>query len=105
MTATLPTNDAPPRTSAAPSPLPPAPVPRGSRVPLVLLALFVLVMGGMFAGFFTATEGAAIGAAGTLVIALLKRDLTWRKLSQCLANSYRVIPLCRKRFGFSNDLP
>ena len=50
MTATLPTNDAPPRTSAAPSPLQPAPapaaVPRGSRVPLVLLALFVLFGGG-----------------------------------------------------------
>ena len=34
------------------------------------LVLFALVMGGMFGGFFTATEAAAIGAAGTLVIAL-----------------------------------
>jgi membrane fusion protein, multidrug efflux system len=50
MTATLPTHDAPPRPSAAPSPLQPVPapaaVPRGSRVPLVLLALFVLFGGG-----------------------------------------------------------
>src|SRR5512136_1126050 len=44
------------------------------------LVLFVLVMGGMFAGFFTATEGAAVGAAGTLVIGLVKRELTGRKL-------------------------
>jgi len=42
MTATLPTNDAPPRTSV---PLPASP-PRGSKLPLVLLALFVLLGGG-----------------------------------------------------------
>jgi len=54
------------------------------------LALFVLVMGGMFAGFFTATEGAAVGAAGTLMIALFKRELTWPKLLQCLNESIRT---------------
>ena len=54
------------------------------------LTLFVLVMGGMFTGFFTATEAAAIGAAGTLVIAVLKRDLTWNKLLQCLNESIRT---------------
>jgi C4-dicarboxylate transporter DctM subunit len=54
------------------------------------LTLFVLVMGGMFAGFFTATEAAAIGAAGTLVIALCKRQLTWKKLLQCLNESIRT---------------
>jgi C4-dicarboxylate transporter, DctM subunit len=54
------------------------------------LVLFVLVMGGMFAGFFTATEGAAVGAAGTLVIALFKREMTWHKLHQCLNESIRT---------------
>lgn len=54
------------------------------------LILFVLVMGGMFAGFFTATEGAAIGAAGTLIIAAGKRQLTARKLLQCLNESIRT---------------
>jgi C4-dicarboxylate transporter DctM subunit len=54
------------------------------------LVLFVLVMGGMFAGFFTATEAAAIGAAGTLLIACLKRELTWKKLGQCLNESIRT---------------
>jgi tripartite ATP-independent transporter DctM subunit len=44
----------------------------------------------MFAGFFTATEAAAIGAAGTIAIAWLKRDLTWKKLSQCLNESIRT---------------
>jgi len=54
------------------------------------LVLFVLVMGGMFAGTFTATEGAAIGAAGSVLIGLLKRELTWRKFMQCLNESVRT---------------
>ncbi len=54
------------------------------------LLLFVLVMGGMFWGFFTATEGAAVGAAGTLGIALFKRELTWARLLQCLNESIRT---------------
>jgi C4-dicarboxylate transporter DctM subunit len=54
------------------------------------LMLFVLVMGGMFGGFFTATEAAAIGAAGTLVIARLKRELTWKRLLQCLNETIRT---------------
>lgn len=54
------------------------------------LVLFALVMGGMFGGFFTATEAAAIGAAGTLVISLLKRQLTWKRFLQCLNESIRT---------------
>jgi tripartite ATP-independent transporter DctM subunit len=54
------------------------------------MLLFAVVMGGMFAGFFTATEAAAIGAAGTLVIALAKRELTWKRLGQCLNESIRT---------------
>ena len=54
------------------------------------LVLFALVMGGMFLGFYTATEAAAIGAAGTMVIALCKRELTWRKLLQCLNETLRT---------------
>lgn len=54
------------------------------------LVLFVLVMGGMFRGYFTATEAAAIGAAGTFAIALLKRRLTWHKMLQCLNETIRT---------------
>ena len=36
--------------------------------------LIPLMTGGMLAGFFTPTEGAAVGAASVLVTALLKRD-------------------------------
>lgn len=40
-----------------------------------ILALVLLVVGGMYAGLFTATEAGAVGAAGALVIALLRRSL------------------------------
>lgn len=54
------------------------------------LVLCLLVMGGMFRGFFTATEAAAIGAAGALLIGLTKRKLTWQRLLQCLNESIRT---------------
>ncbi|MGH7176830.1 MAG: TRAP transporter large permease [Tepidisphaeraceae bacterium] len=45
-------------------------------VPIV--ALIVLVLGGMYGGVFTATEASAFGAAGALVIAALRRSLDIR---------------------------
>ena len=54
------------------------------------LALFVVVIGGMFQGFFTPTEAAAIGAAGTLVIALVKRQLTVKMLVRSLQETVRT---------------
>jgi C4-dicarboxylate transporter, DctM subunit len=54
------------------------------------LILFALVMGGMFGGLFTPTEGAAVGASGTLAIALLKRQLDWKTLRQCLKETIRT---------------
>ncbi len=54
------------------------------------LVLFVVVIGGMFGGFFTPTEAAAIGAAGTLVIALVKRQLTVRKVVRSLQETVRT---------------
>lgn len=38
------------------------------------------VLGGIFAGLFTPTEAGALGAAVALVIAVLRRSLTWRDL-------------------------
>jgi C4-dicarboxylate transporter DctM subunit len=45
--------------------------------------IFFLVFGGIYGGFFTPTEGAAVGAAATFIAALLKRELTWQKFIQC----------------------
>ena len=50
---------------------------------LPIALIFTLVFGGIYGGFFTPTEGAAVGAAATLLAALLKRELTWAKFKQC----------------------
>lgn len=42
------------------------------------LVLFLFVIGGMYAGWFTPTEGGAMGAFGAIVIALARRKLTWK---------------------------
>jgi C4-dicarboxylate transporter, DctM subunit len=52
--------------------------------------LFILVMGGMFAGFFTPTEAAAVGAAGSLLIALIGGTLSWKVLVQSLHETART---------------
>ncbi len=54
------------------------------------LVLFAGVMGGMFYGFFTPTEGAAIGAAGTILITMLKRGLTFKMLVQSFKETLRT---------------
>ncbi len=53
-------------------------------------ALFVLVMGGIYGGLFTATEGAGIGAFGAFIFALLRRSLTWKILYDVLVESART---------------
>jgi C4-dicarboxylate transporter DctM subunit len=42
------------------------------------ILLFLLVMGGLFAGFFTPTEAGAVGAFGTLMLAVMRRTLSWK---------------------------
>ncbi|MCL4748081.1 MAG: TRAP transporter large permease [Burkholderiaceae bacterium] len=53
-------------------------------------ALFIVVIGGIYGGVFTATEAAGIGAAGAFLIALLRRTLTWRSLYEVLGSSART---------------
>ncbi|MFP5399226.1 MAG: TRAP transporter large permease [Gammaproteobacteria bacterium] len=55
---------------------------------VALLAL--LVLGGIYGGVFTATEGAGIGAFGAFVFAWLRRTLTWRVLFEVLVDSART---------------
>ena len=55
-----------------------------------VIALFVLVIGGIYVGAFTATEGAGIGAGGAFLFALARRVLTWRMLVDVLIESART---------------
>ena len=45
--------------------------------------IFLLVFGGIYGGFFTPTEGAAVGAAATFLTALLKGEMTVAKFKEC----------------------
>ena len=45
-----------------------------------IVALIGIVLGGIYGGIFTPTESGAAGALGALIIALLRRKLTWRIL-------------------------
>ncbi|HPO13096.1 MAG TPA: TRAP transporter large permease [Candidatus Hydrogenedentes bacterium] len=54
------------------------------------IVLFVAVMGGMFLGYFTPTEAAAMGAAGSLLIAAVKRQLTLKMVTRALLETVRT---------------
>jgi C4-dicarboxylate transporter, DctM subunit len=55
-----------------------------------VVVLFVVSIGGIYAGIFTATEGAGIGAFGAFIFALARRALTWRVLREVLIDSART---------------
>jgi TRAP-type C4-dicarboxylate transport system permease large subunit len=55
-----------------------------------VIALFTLVMGGIYGGIFTATEGAGVGAFGALVFALARGAINWRSLYEALVESART---------------
>lgn len=40
--------------------------------------LFIVVIGGLLYGFFTPTQAGGAGAAGALIIGLVRRELTWK---------------------------
>jgi len=58
-----------------------------------MIAIFVLVIGGIYWGIFTPTEAGAIGACGALVIALFKRRLNWQKLNYALLETGRTVAM------------
>ena len=54
------------------------------------MAIFILSVGGLFAGWFTPTEAGAVGAGGVLVVSLLEKRLSWEKLKQSLSDTTRT---------------
>jgi len=75
--------------------------PAGERIPwderLRLLgrvgpvvALFALIMGGLYFGAFTATEASGIGAFGAFVFSALRGTMGWRDFLDCAAETARL---------------
>lgn len=54
---------------------------------LPIVALVVIVLGGIYLGFFTPTEAGAAGAAASILVALVKRSLTWAKFWRVLVDT------------------
>lgn len=52
-----------------------------------ICVLFLFVVGGIYAGLFTAAEASGIGAFGALLLALAQRRLTWSRLHDILVDS------------------
>jgi C4-dicarboxylate transporter, DctM subunit len=76
-------------------------MPRGKRHPWperiaslsdvwATLLLFIFCIGGIFAGWFTATEAAGMGAGGAFLIGILRRRLTPQSIMNCLVESVRT---------------
>ena len=55
-----------------------------------VLALFTLVMGGIYGGLFTPTEAAGVGAAGAFGFALARGRLGWRVTFEILLETART---------------
>ena len=50
----------------------------------VVLVLFLVIMGGLYLGWFSPIEAAGIGAFGAFIFALLRKKLPWRSFKESL---------------------
>ena len=61
---------------------------------LEAIAIFVLVIGGLYAGIFTPTEAGAVGVFCTFLIAVLTRRLTWKGIVSSLKDTLWISCMC-----------
>jgi tripartite ATP-independent transporter DctM subunit len=80
--------------------LSPSAAPRGEKIPfkeiaralggcVEILALLVLILGGLIIGWFTPTEAGAVGALGAIVLSLVRRQLTWHGFKESIIDTMR----------------
>jgi len=78
--------------------LKPGDAPRGERVSMdeklasikgvwPFVALFLLIIGGLYMGWFTATEAGGMGAGLALIIALIQRRLSWSRFYEVMRDT------------------
>lgn len=58
-----------------------------------VLILFVIVIGGIYAGVFSTTEGGAIGAVGALAIGLVMRRFTFKRIWDSAIDTAKVLSM------------
>lgn len=72
------------------------------------VVLFALIIGGMFGGIFTPSEGAAVGAFGAFLIMIFKRRLTrqslWLSLKSSILNTCFILTITIGAMIFTNFL-
>ncbi len=70
-----------------------------------VILLFLLIMGGLYGGLFTATEAGAVGAGGALVISIAKRQMNaatfWSSLVEVAKMSAMIIIMLAGAFVFN----
>ncbi len=83
--------------SAAPALPPEARTLRGAKLMLRVittlvppLVLIFLVLGTIFLGIATPTEGGAMGAAGALILAIVRQRLSWKLLKQAMETTGKL---------------
>ena len=57
---------------------------------LAMVILFLIVIGGIFLGWFTANEAAAIGASASLIYLIARRKFTWKIFMGCLRDTVKT---------------
>ncbi|SFO40453.1 TRAP transporter, DctM subunit [Roseovarius lutimaris] len=63
---------------------------KNSRFLIPILLLIVVVIGSLYLGYATATEAAAIGVVGALVLAAVQGSLDWKSFVQSLMGATRT---------------
>ncbi|MBL8831261.1 MAG: TRAP transporter large permease subunit [Rhodospirillales bacterium] len=61
-----------------------------ARFLLPSVSLIVIVLGSIYAGFATATEAAAVGVAGALIVATVQGDMNWTVFRESLMGATRL---------------
>jgi len=52
-----------------------------------ILTIFIVVFGGIYGGFFSPTEGAAVGAVATMIAGIAQRELNLQAIERCFVGA------------------
>lgn len=59
----------------------------------IIVLIFLVSMGGLFAGFFTPTEAGAVGAMAMLIVTIFTRQLDWKKFLTAVYSGVRLMAM------------